>query len=331
MYCSSVGPLSKVDASLVELVQQSEELGLVALGRSHLSNASVSENLDHLLLDNFGETGSIGNDLSLSRQVGLVVLLQHGQDSGGLEAGVDGLVLSNEADSQKTVPLVEVDRRTGVLDLDLDDRRLDIGRRSEVTSADLHDVRDLGPHLHIDGQSAVQRVTRSGQKTHGKLVLEHEHGHSRRPRQVQQLENQRRRDLVRCVGNANVKVGELGLDTVSEHDFQLLLLGLALDSFGQLSGHSRIHLDGNHLSSLLENSNSQVTGTGADFQNSVTGLDVGLVDNTLGHKRVFENMLTEISVHFEDGSLSLLAAGRLPLGASGELLCCWCLGHFLCV
>lgn len=167
--------LGKVDASFVELIQQSEKLGLVTLCGSHFSDAGVGENLVDLLLDNVREVGSLRNDLALGGEPGLVVLLENCQNSAGLEAGVDSLVLSNETDSQKTIPLVEVDRRPGVLDLNLDDRRLNIGRRSKVTSADLHDVRNLGPHLHIDRQSAVQRITGSSQKTHGKLVLEHQH------------------------------------------------------------------------------------------------------------------------------------------------------------
>lgn len=74
--------------------------------------------------------------------------------------------------------------------------------------------------LRVDGQAAVERVPRRSHQAHGKLALEHENGGAEHGAVAQQFEGERGGDLVRRVGHAQVKVGELHLDDVALQDLQ---------------------------------------------------------------------------------------------------------------
>ena len=70
----------------------------------------------------------------------------------------------------------------------------------------------------VAGPPAVQAVAWVGHKAHGKLVLEHDDGCPEQGPVGEQLEGERRGYLVRDVGHAQVKVGELCLQDVPLND-----------------------------------------------------------------------------------------------------------------
>ena len=125
-----------------------------------------------------------------------------------------------EGNPEKAIPLLEVDWGRGVDWLDLDDARLDLWGRAEVVLADLHDVGDLRQQLGVDGEAAVELVTRLGDETKGELALEHEKRGPEDGPVEEQLEHNRRGDLVRQVGDADIKVGQLGLEDISNNNLE---------------------------------------------------------------------------------------------------------------
>ena len=82
----------------------------------------------------------------------------------------------------------------------------------------LQQVGDAREELRIDGQAAVERVPGAGDEAHGELVLEHDDGRAEGGSVREQLEGERRRDLVRDVGHADVEVGQLLLHHVPLDD-----------------------------------------------------------------------------------------------------------------
>lgn len=77
---------------------------------------------------------------------------------------------------------------------------------------------------------------------------------------------------------------------------------LSLNTLAQFSSHAWVHLNNGGLLGLLKNTNRQITRTGTDFEDHIGGLQVGLVDNTLGDEGILENVLTKF-VGIEDGIL----------------------------
>ena len=75
--------------------------------------------------------------------------------------------------------------------------------------ARLEQVGDAREQLRVDGQAAVERVARARDQAHGELVLEHDDGRAEGRAVRQQLEGERRGDLVGDVGHAQVEVGQL--------------------------------------------------------------------------------------------------------------------------
>ena len=106
--------------------------------------------------------------------------------------------------------------------------------------------------------------------------------------------------LVRRVTDTNIKVRQLRLDHISQHDLQSLLLGLPLHPLRDLRRHPRIEFHSDDSFCPFEDFDSQVPCSGAYFQNDVALLEVGFVDYGLGDSRVAENVLAEVGIHFED-------------------------------
>lgn len=321
--------LGKVDPHLVEGIQKLQEVCLVHFGRSVVGVARLLQHGVDFLLDNFRHV-RLGIDVHgvvvLRGQKRLVVLLQNLKHVVGLEAGSNGFVFPHKADAEQAVPLVEVDVGSGLFHLDSHHRRLHLWWRTEVVLAHLHDVRDVGPHLHVGRQPTVQAVARAGQKPQCKFSLEHENGHTGRFGLVQKLEHQRRRDLVRRVGDAHVEVRQVRLHEVAQEDFQLLLLRSSMDSFGQLRRHSRVHLHCHHFAGLLQDANGQVSCSGTNLQHNVAGFDLRLVHNALCDKRVFKNVLAEVGVELEHRVHVFVGSHSWACRAGGEFFF-RCLGH----
>lgn len=153
------------------------------------------------------------------------VLLQHLSDTLGLKVRVDGLVPATEYDAREAVKLLEAHRRWRVERHEAHDGRLDVRRRAEIVLAHVHHVVDLGVELHVRGQTRPERGTRLRDEPHRELALEHQYGHAEERSVGQETEDERGRDLVRRVGNADVEVGELRLDEIADYDLEPTLLG----------------------------------------------------------------------------------------------------------
>lgn len=72
--------------------------------------------------------------------------------------------------------------------------------------------------------------------------------------------------LIRCVADANVEVGEIGFDHITQQNFQPLRFGLALHALGDFGGHARVEFDGDDLLGFFEDLDRQVSGAGAYFE-----------------------------------------------------------------
>jgi hypothetical protein len=153
------------------------------------------------------------------------VLLQHLSDALSLKVRVDGFVPATEYDAREAVKLFEAHRRRRVERHDAHDGRLDVRRRAEVVLAHVHHVVDLGVELHVRGQTRPERGTGLRDEPHRELALEHQYGHAEERSVRQEAEDERGRDLVGRVGDADVEVGELRLDEIADYDLEPALLG----------------------------------------------------------------------------------------------------------
>lgn len=101
-----------------------------------------------------------------------------------------------------------------------------------------------GPKIDIDRQTGVERVAGFGDEAFGELALEHEDRHAGGVGHGEHLEDQRRGDLVGCVGDEGVAGGHFGhFDHVTEDDFELFGQGGALDALGYFGAHAGVDID----------------------------------------------------------------------------------------
>ena len=152
------------------------------------------------------------------------VLFQHLCDTLGLKVPVDGFVPATKYDAREAVELLKAHWGRGVERHDAHDGRFDVRRRAEVILAHAHHVVDLGVELHVCGQTRPERGTGLRDEPQRELALEHENGHAEQRPVRQEPEDERRRDLVRRVGDTDVEVGEFGLHKVADHDLESTLL-----------------------------------------------------------------------------------------------------------
>lgn len=107
--------------------------------------------------------------------------------------------------------------------------------------------------------------------------------------------------MVGRVADADVEVGEVGLDHVAEDDVEAFALRCALDTFGDFGGHARVEFDGDAFFGLFEDLDRQVAGAGTDFEDYVGLFKVSFVDDRSSHAGVLEDVLAYVCVHLEDG------------------------------
>jgi len=74
---------------------------------------------------------------------------------------------------------------------------------------------------------------------------------------------------------------------------------LPLHSFIELSSHARVHLHHSSLFCLFKDPHCQISCARPNLENYVGSLEIGFIDDTLGHQGIFEDMLPE-SVRVED-------------------------------
>lgn len=271
-----------MEASLIKGHKDFQKVVNIHFGGSTLSLPSGLQNLHNpsLTIKRLHQADIIQGAVSL------VVLLQHLKDTRGLEIGRDSLVLAKEQDTNETVPFIKVDGWRRDDGFHPDNAAFNLWRRPKAIFADLHNVNDLGQELDVHREATVQVITGTGYQTHGKLTLEHENGRPEEWSLLQQLKSKRRRNLVRSIGDADVKVGQLSLQKVTNDDVKLFLLGSPLDTLDQFSCHSGILFDNVHLLSTFQELHSQVTGTRTDFEHDIRRLDVGLREEIRIHHKV---------------------------------------------
>ena len=202
-----------------------------------------------------------------------VVLLQQVQASVLLEDCAQGLVLSAEAKPHEAVPLSEVDLDGRVPRLDSHHAALHLRRGLEVVLADLEKVADPCKELRVHRQPAVQGLTGLGHQPHGKLALEHQDGSAEQGPVAQELEGQRRGDLIGRVGYADVEVREIMLQHVSLNDLKLARLWGPLEPTLELENHAGVHLVRYHLLGNFQELCGQVSRSRSDLQDHVRRLD----------------------------------------------------------
>ena len=120
------------------------------------------------------------------------------------------------------------------------------------------------------------------------------------------LEYEGRGDLVGCIADKDIERRQIHFYHIAEQNFQFLLLRCSLDTFGDLGamvhkvsqrhtdkveqlgrkkgsgltnfgGHTGVELYSYNLPYFLEDSDCQVSRAGADFEDSVGGLQVGFL------------------------------------------------------
>jgi hypothetical protein len=155
----------------------------------------------------------------------LPVLFQHLGDALGLKVPMDGLIPATEYNPRKAVKLLKSHRRRRIERHNAHDRRLDVRRWAKIVLAHVHHVVDLGVELHVRGQTRPERGTRLGDEPHGEFPLEHQYGHAEERSVRKETEDERRGDLVGCVGDADVEVREFGLHEITDYDLEPTLLG----------------------------------------------------------------------------------------------------------
>ena len=135
------------------------------------------------------------------------------------------LVPAPEYDSPQPVELGKLDWRRRVARHHPDDAAFDLRWWTEVVLAHVHHEVDLGVQLDVCGQTRPERGSGGRHQPCRELALEHEDGDAEYRTVGEEPEYERGRYLVRGVGDADVKVGEGGLDEVANDDLELTLFG----------------------------------------------------------------------------------------------------------
>lgn len=85
--------------------------------------------------------------------------------------------------------------------------------------------------------------------------------------------------LIRGIADANIEIWKLCLHHVSEYHLQAFLRWCPLEALGHFGRHSRIQLHRNDLLGLLQDLRGQVSRSGTDFEDHITLLEIGLIDD----------------------------------------------------
>ena len=118
-----------------------------------------------------------------------------------------------------------------------------------------------------------------------------------------QAKDEGRRDLIGCVGDADVEIGQVGFHKVANNDVEFSLFGsgmervldamrrekkkrcryvLSLYTLRDFCCHPRVHLYSGDMFGFFENSDRQISGTGTDLQDFVRGAEIRLERYQLG-------------------------------------------------
>ena len=130
---------------------------------------------------------------------------------------------------------------------------------------------------------------------------------------LQQLEAERRRDLIWSVRYAQVKKWHLRLDCITLYDAELVRVAKLLDALRDFGNHTRIDLHRNDLLAALQQLHSRVTRSWTDLKNYVCRLDAAFFDNLLNYLGILQYMLTKRLVECEVVGVPGTARRHFPL------------------
>lgn len=107
-----------------------------------------------------------------------------------------------------------------------------------------------------------------------------------------QAKDKGRRDLIWCVGYADIEIGQVRFDKITNDNVEFSLFRseiaceldstgelrylLSLDTLGDFCRHPRVHLYGSDMFRLFENANGQISSTGTNLQDLVRGTEISL-------------------------------------------------------
>src|SRR5687768_13603872 len=125
--------------------------------------------------------------------------------------------------------------------------RIHTGDRAERAARDVEEPFGVGNALHADRESAILALAGGGRHPDGDLLLYHYHECSRPVCALQQLEEQRRRDVVRDVADdleivRELERAEVDLERVGVHELEA---GMRPKLISKLVGQPIVELDGN--------------------------------------------------------------------------------------
>ena len=135
------------------------------------------------------------------------------------------LIPPTKNDAREPIKLLEPHRRWRVERHEAHDGRLDVRRRAEIVPADAHYVVYLRVELHVRGEARPERGAGLRDEAQCELALEHQDCGAEERAVREEAEDERGRDLVGRVGDADVEVGQLCLHKVADDDFESALLG----------------------------------------------------------------------------------------------------------
>ena len=155
----------------------------------------------------------------------------------------------------------------------------------------------IGPEVDEDRQSPVPGAARSGGDPQGKLLLEHQGERGECLALLQELEEQRSRDLVREVGHQLETSPALSGDRavieahrISEAD---LKAGRSTELSFQHPHHGRVRLAGDHGGGPAGQGLGKGSQPGPDLQDRVVAPHGGKLDDSAQHIRISDKVLTQ--------------------------------------
>ena len=116
---------------------------------------------------------------------------------------------------------------------------------------------------------------------------------------LQELEDERRADLVGRVGYTEVKEGEVDLDGIACYHLELVRVAQVLNTLGDFGDHASINLNRYNFLATLKQRRSEVTSARTDLQYDIRWFNARLLYDLLHHEWVFQYVLSETLVKGE--------------------------------
>ncbi|MCK1786564.1 hypothetical protein L9Z73_20090 [Pseudomonas sp. TNT11] len=176
------------------------------------------------------------------------------------------------------------------------DGRIDLRRRVERARANVEQVFDAAVVLNHDRQTAPITATRAGGQALNHFFLQHEVHVADDPGVVQQVEDQRRGDVVWQVAHDPQAVGR----GIEAGEVELQRIALVQDEVGLaakllVEDRDQVFIEFNHvqLSAAGQQALGQCALARADFQQTVFGLGMDGAQDAVNHASVVQEVLPE--------------------------------------